>query len=764
MNGITIILKNTPANIPSWALNSNGQLVLDIYKDMSFQRTKKVEELTIFEEISNEGVFGFALPKTEKNNLVLKQYGNPSIYDIKLHKKPIKVIVFEGHKVLRQNTMLVLRSNSQEWEVQLIDDSDFWKTKLNSIYPCDIDFGTFQTIDANLQTNWADNAFYEDGDQGVYFPLCHYGNWSTNAVYNDDGNINKTGGADESDFRPWVHILALLQKAFCKIGWKFESPVLESNWGRRLIAYLLTAFDGSKGLDKFGFRAVVQSDYTFLTGTDPIDWPGGVPSWLIYPGQTLQAYDTAPGGFDNSELYTQSIPGVPRASGPVDYLFYEGFSGEMTFTIKAKVSTEQFGDRVIFNWAFSIIDSADPDPVNAFKGVVVSPYYQADNETISTEFTTQVIDMQPTWRVFVTLQTWFIDPNQGSGNGIVDILGGSEFYNTPLSLKLRPGMTINISSYLTCEHSVSDILKAVLHILGKGAITTDIISRTVTVYQKDNTEFWNGEKPTPYYLGDSINESLIRCDSDKASMRTGIEKRYYRLTFADTDDEYSKSLGFSNDNPQYAKLIDFGENLQYEDDIKEDRNPLFEPTSNITADDLQHSDVTIGSETINGAVEIPALWDNDDNEISQDLGPRILYAHGLNKQFIANDNGSLSFASWSYKGSIINNFPVAFQVTGKQYGDDAISLPQNIAYGNFDIDLYTLFWKQYLTELEKSLFIEYDAFITPTLFVNETFRKFIYVQFNGRKFKSKLISITDYEGLKTSTARIEVMPVVNCEK
>lgn len=41
------------------------------------------------------------------------------------------------------------------------------------------------------------------------------------------------------DFRPWHFAYPLLKRMFCNIGYDLESPILESNYGRRILTYLL---------------------------------------------------------------------------------------------------------------------------------------------------------------------------------------------------------------------------------------------------------------------------------------------------------------------------------------------------------------------------------------------------------------------------------------------------------------------------------------------------------------------------------------------
>lgn len=42
-----------------------------------------------------------------------------------------------------------------------------------------------------------------------------------------------------TDFRPWHFAYPLVKKMFCNIGYDFESPILESNYGRRILTYIL---------------------------------------------------------------------------------------------------------------------------------------------------------------------------------------------------------------------------------------------------------------------------------------------------------------------------------------------------------------------------------------------------------------------------------------------------------------------------------------------------------------------------------------------
>lgn len=67
---------------------------------------------------------------------------------------------------------------------------------------------------------------------------------TTNVTYSTFGAyksvLNYIGDTlNGTDFRPWHFAYPLLKRMFCNIGYDLESPILESNYGRRILTYIL---------------------------------------------------------------------------------------------------------------------------------------------------------------------------------------------------------------------------------------------------------------------------------------------------------------------------------------------------------------------------------------------------------------------------------------------------------------------------------------------------------------------------------------------
>ena len=95
----------------------------------------------------------------------------------------------------------------------------------------------------------------------IWFPLVDYGN-----LYRDwQGTSPRSNDffAPLQHMRPHFYLNELMKKAFCKIGVPFCSPVLDSEWGSKIITYLIENNYGTATEDTYQLnaRATVENDY-----------------------------------------------------------------------------------------------------------------------------------------------------------------------------------------------------------------------------------------------------------------------------------------------------------------------------------------------------------------------------------------------------------------------------------------------------------------------------------------------------------------------
>jgi len=748
-----IILLNTPENTPEHFLDANGSLSLDFCP--KFERSKKVDQVSL-ERISSEGVLGFFLVHTEKNTWAIT---NAIGAEKGLGTKGFYVQAWDDGILLPQIFLRVYNKTRRGFEAELVMPEDFWAISIKKLKLCQIDFPNFLLTEANLRNNWANNAIYNDGDAGYYYPLIHYGNWSIPAIYDDD-LLQSMGTATEADFRPFVHILALLQRGFCKLGYKFRSPILETEYGRSLIAYLLVDLSGNNSLESFKVAAYQTESYLNVGAGYPPSLPGN-PVWVA-PTDELQFLDTSVLGTD-AGFYIANTAGDIRVDGGFNYYYLRGLSGKYSFDIEFDLDTRDYGDTVIIQATMLVFDPTIPFP-GALVGSINSPQFISTNDVRKFRWTTPELDINPNWRVAFTTTVFFT--SGGSGLGIYRISNGFVKAN-PVSVKLQAGMLVLLRAWLDCSLEFEKFVQGVVHAV-QGKLVSDEFTRTVWLYQSDATELFDGQRPEAFYKSQTV-DAAYDCTSYKFTYRRIVDKRYYSLGYSNPDDEYVKSRGFDNDNPVKARRLDFG--TRYEEDTEYNNNPFFEATENIQATDLQHTNIL--APTIDTSVVIPACWDSADFKVANKIKPRLLTAYGLTPQYRGKDSfGNDIVAQWKFKSGIETNIPYAFMYNTQALGSSptATVALQNVAYDFNAQDLSRTFWRSFLAELASNEEFDIQLLQNPIDFDMTDMRRFFNIKVSNTYMVARLLSLDKYSGTKadaTFRPQNELYaicdPVYNCD-
>lgn len=750
---LKIELRENPDYLPDWVRDSHGIASFDMSPETKFSRTAKSSTLSEIDKITTGAAMGFSLPKTEKNKAILTAYGNPQQYGYS-HRDIIPVRIIEGSRVATEDYIRVLRVTAKGYEVEIFSGDSIWLGELEGYRICQFNFDPFILTEANLIANWQAPI----GAVQYRFPLVNYGNWShIPAVYDDDGNITQRGRPGVGDFRPWIHVYDFLKNVFCDIGWEFHSPVLETAWGRRIISYTLG--DLNTRLEKYRFRAVVEEDYW----GDFIRNGASNPPGYDDASNQIKAYDDHTQGYDNG-----GIPGFYFYDAvPVwAYNFHtKGLSGRFKFKFRIIIDTSDDNTLRYVQFRINVTDGTTFTDIPGSVHLIGNPY-GGGVQTIEGEIET---DVNPAlWYTFILDEELSLPGHFGpimissnSGFGFFKVLAGSEIWVEPVSVLLQEEALILPDTLMDCNTYFLDFLKGVLHLIGRGRIETDAIRKVVTIYHPDPVTIWGEERPEAYYFPENRAISIedgFQCKSEIAAIRTGISERYYEIGFKSTSDSYCRREGYSGDIQPYRKRIDFGGNKGLSEETKTDLNPYFEPT-------LTAADMSLAHPIPTGAPVIPMCWDNDSHEISADISPRIMYWAGLRQQVAGAYGGSVMYAGWYLGVTPQNSVPMAFHihtgtVAATTITNPAFNIPENVVYGDVPIDLYRLFWRRQIIELERSFLIEIAAYARPETFYRADFRSLRIITYIGKRFLARLTAIEGYRPCETAPARLTLQPVV----
>ena len=134
-------------------------------------------------------------------------------------------------------TLIVIGEEDDQFIIRLKRPANSWIEKLNKDSIQDLNLGQFELTLDNITTQWSQGGVYQDLDIPMVFTLGHYG--ETAARLLDSGlNALVPDGLYVEDCRGYISVLGILQQMFCEAHYKFRSPFLESEAGRRLWMYL----------------------------------------------------------------------------------------------------------------------------------------------------------------------------------------------------------------------------------------------------------------------------------------------------------------------------------------------------------------------------------------------------------------------------------------------------------------------------------------------------------------------------------------------
>ncbi|MEM7297959.1 MAG: hypothetical protein AAF391_06805, partial [Bacteroidota bacterium] len=728
MKKVQIFLRKSPKDLPSWCYDEFGRVAFEV-GNLKLSKSKKAEQLNEFNQLTSGGILGFRIEASDKNKLILKAYGCASFIGFN-HKAKIPVIVREAGRTLRQNMLAILRKNRDGWEIELTDGSEFWKEALAGFAMCDIPYEDVVLNEAFLRDNWANQARYQDGANGLWFPLIHYGNWNFGVLRDSNGNITQEAPVRIADFRPWIHVLGALQKGFCAVGYEFISPILQSDEMRHWIAYVLRDLENMEDIP-IGFRASTSTDVSYQQ-LSTINL-GGADIFAHW----VQFDDDATGlNFDTA----QSVGAGYFDPSPGNH-FAHGLSGVHDLEVCINLNLTQTAQAIIF-----VVQDASPSSPNTvtagqFTEVAISPTFSIDPGQTQLCFTYRDVPIIALryLRVYVNLAGISVQPSEV-------IEAGSYIRNSSKKFEIGENAILPISRLLDCNLSFLDFFAGILHALGGGKIVTDVLAKRITLYHRDEITLRDGSSPEAFFNRRRVVQGTpIICDSEEVDIKQSLDKRYYRLKFKDPEDARVKDLGYSAENPLHGRVIDLGEGL--EEDTTEDANPVFEATSMIKARGLLNPPATFQGADVDTDILIPALWDNTDFKISTNLKPRLMFVAGLIQQYRGvNDLGSPVLAEWAFQRDLNNpaptespeNFiPYAYHLNTELIGPDSanlIPLDNHIVYGSESLDLYELFWKQKILAIGRSIDVQYQILIDVCTFDGLEFRKLWEVIYQGKKY------------------------------
>lgn len=677
---------------PAAVSQFGDQVFLDLPEGVAFRGTKAIQELTEIEEISQEAALAIDVPLTSKNRLILYEYTINSVY----LGESIPVEVTDGDTILGFTSMSVKSVKSRVATIELYGSG--WVDDLKKIKMNALDLGLYSWDIDTMKATWLN-----DTDPEVAVPVvAHYGLF-----------YNVAAGLVKGDLRIWFNLNKLMKACFCAIGWEFKSPYYEGEVGRWLYSYLSGKYWHWYSTKNDIFKVIVDRSTITLDGN---------PTVLIWDGVIQDPYslynNMGPSGRPDEYLYPPSgeTPAYMR-------IIIEG--------LKVNLPKVPSGEPAAYFW---ILVYKNRPPAVTF---LFYDYFAASaNEDITKTLNYEVIDEDcragDSYNMFVGYGDIF---NTGSGPGTnydFTILEAQCSF-APDPPRYANDDEIPVGELLDETLNPYELLKGMVH-LCNGKILTDFAGKTVTLYPPYDAR-QRGERIEGFFIRNQGGDELapIQRDSMEMTVLAREKQKNLLLAFADPTDVYTKEK-FPN-TPAYSRLIVFDQGVNT---TEEKKNPVFEPLLEkfVTDDEIGH-----------GGFVMPVLWDAGEGIRSKEPGRRVGVLYPKSPQVYEEIELIIYVDDEEIK------FPAPLSQVPTFAIDSSIEMVQ-IAFAEFQNDLYRLFWSRWLKETRGNEY-EFLVYLSAKNYAEYNFRKPFWIRYEEAVILLQLTAIKDYEigGASSTPAR-----------
>jgi hypothetical protein len=693
-----------------------GGIYLDLDNDFQIRLSKVLEELFDIGKIRVEGVLGFSIPSTPTNDLVLRPYVLPTRAG---GGTPINVYISIGSRIVPNTRLYIVGYRNGEYDCELRPSDEHWIVGAKDLKLKDIDLGdTFTVGAASLQ---AFNALggYVDGTQGARFPLAFYGAW----------HGKETGRISPVNYRPFLSLLWVLQKGACALGWTFRSPVFESDWGRRLIGYMISGdfFTDKAALEERKFSAIRSSALSgYVSSTDVK---------IVFDVETFDNgghYNNATGDFSGAGVHDFFV-----TFSPMPEISIFGGDNLIRYTIRLMYYS------VVLNSVLAVDSKSfggDEDPI---VGGLISARFD-DIQIDAGDY------------IYVELRIDVL----GAGGVLLDFPFTGTFRNEPKSIFMQEGDEYTFQSLLGTKYTFLDFLKGCAHLVN-GKFYTDNNRKELWLFPPYGTKIYQDEVVEGYFQDSSGTidlDSTLVCDSESIVTPEARINRYKLLKFKGDGDYEIKQLNLEENTDIFGYKVDYGE--QYKDEYDVSENPFFSATLNKLTDGVSVNQAHL--------VDIPHIHEDYDSEtpkIEFKLDPRVLYWAGEVGQLYNNESVLIdSYGlyddvmpyAYQYQNAVLDGIPD--YIGGVAYGELGVTLPRQDIIKN---NLYKFFWQRWLNETDINFSVGLLLKMSITDYFAVSFRNQYSFSFLGRTVFGRLVAVEDFASCDATSTPVKLLPARN---
>ena len=719
MSNIIKIVLADPSGLPQEVF-TDGEVVIDTNEVSGLAFNKQISELNDVNKLRVNGATGTSIPYTKKNRIIFAKF--LSVNNMCLDFEPLSVNVFMDGIAREEDWLQFVGFTHADAgiEIELVNSKQHWLNAIEDKVLTDINFDALSDIELtweNLVANW-DNFKWEDNSFLGYFPLINYGQKRTREIFNGETSLYKDV-IFVNDFRPLISVLGTIKQMFCQEGWEFRSPVLESDYGRRLWMYALkedyykTEIPNARGR-LLNFRAEFVPAVPFLWQND------------IYNN------DSTNGNFDLGNVFQESIPGTQ----PHYWKNPLPFAHRMKFGYYSKLKNPHTGP--VVPTMHLHISSNGPGIYDTYSQSHAAIAAGADGE-ITGEF-----------EIVVNPGDWVQFDLEGD-DATLQSYGGSYIYGTVNGKMYYNGDFVSLSDAVH-PYSFLDFFKGTVHLFN-GKLKTDWATKTVWLYPEENVKLHDVEDVEGFLrpaIGEVDITNMVVSESMRMTKPLNTRTRIFKLKFKDSTDPYVIDVLGAKET-LHSKVVDFGN--KYNGEVV-DENPFFEPTPEAPL-------YTISTDPgFYPPIHVPIMTDNvnknddDQREVSYGFGPRIFYAVGnVAQQYYNPISGTPYYLElqWRFEENFPKytsnpryTFPYVTQLSTHNINATDDQVNQNVVFGEKWFDLFSMFHQKQIIDTYNIPPLEFLLKMDTVYFENEDFRKRKFAIYDGQPMMLIPDSIRDF--------------------
>lgn len=742
-NCVQIRLQEAFDYIPSYYIESDGYVYLDLDPKFDLRETKRITTLNSDDKLTFTFQIGFDLPWTEKNFAILKKFLHSNHLDN--DRERIGVDVVNGSHITSQNELFIKNGKGGKIAAELKLSLNHWALRGSSLLIKDIPQDNFTFSVSDILDVIENQRLYDKANKGIWIPNIDYG-----SVMMDHSFTGRTFNFafPVISLRPWYHVTSILEKGFCAIGYTFISPLFSSTYGRSLITYLIDRNYGlnSPQLNLLSAKASLGNptnlNFSYLNGsTAVVDF--------------VDIDNDAGSGFsDGAKFFT--------VNGEVDV------KGRVRLKVEKK-------DTTIF-FRFGNITQATTQGGNSFG---MTPFYADGEETTSDDDQIIEWEFEAKGVPITDMDRLCISVNRRPNEGIVTLMNNEDEDGNPILTDLGSYIeytgirkywdideTINLADLIDPEWNFLDFLKGISHIFNLKWYTNFRTLEVLTL-QPYEVELM-GEDIEPFFLETCIEDltAIIDPKSYFPQSPNFDSPRYRELSFKTSTDEYVKSMTLKSE--LYSYKADLGDKFTVEetDPVK---NIFFEPTA----------EGKVLEDRVN-RIGLAITKMHDGTKLGWNYGPRIILAHGLRRVRLDERGGvgesipGIRLLSWNQPNrqllAVAGHF-IRYEITDTENDENASDFnltTENIAFGiNPELGSYeavvTLYWSMYrrwFIESLNNMKLQYLVDLTNTKFRAIDFRCYYLIQHLGRTVKVRIDEIRDFHYCANILTPVDFIPEV----